>query len=357
MAGAPPRGSRVVPSPGAVQGGQRCRKASPHPELQPGDTWGPGLAPSPGGPAMLTPCSPLGASPACGSRHSILSVHRCGCDWSSRHDVGPAAHCSGDPSGGTLAVPQGAQRVGKVGAGRGIRGAGGRDRLGVDCPRVGGRQAGSRVLPPSISGSGGCLEGQVIHYIPEAASNTQRAAGKLYNYGHRGDRQSRDHGVGAPAMGQGAGSSPGFRRNPKAESLPSCSLTHPPCAERGRWELGPQCSPRLCPHRSPVPSPCVPARSPSPYPRPSPEPLCPRAMAPGLSLRADTRSPPSLCLWHPTVSHARGRGTDSVATAPSSERKLLVMSPKFFISNLRSFSFLCPLPAPPSFPTCLPLQR
>lgn len=31
------------------------------------------------------------------------------------------------------------------------------------------------------------------------------------------------------------------------------------------------------------------------------------------------------------------------------------MIPPVFISNLRSFSFLCPLPAPPSFPTCLPL--
>ncbi|KAL2762036.1 malonate--CoA ligase ACSF3, mitochondrial isoform 2, partial [Daubentonia madagascariensis] len=39
--------------------------------------------------------------------------HRCGCDWSSRYDLGPAGHSCGDPPRRTLTIPQGAQRVGK----------------------------------------------------------------------------------------------------------------------------------------------------------------------------------------------------------------------------------------------------
>ncbi|XP_073651783.1 malonate--CoA ligase ACSF3, mitochondrial isoform X4 [Tursiops truncatus] len=49
-----------------------------------------------------------GAAPAGPSQH-----HGRGCDRSSRCDVGPAGHRSGDPSRGTLAVSQGAQRVGQ----------------------------------------------------------------------------------------------------------------------------------------------------------------------------------------------------------------------------------------------------
>ncbi|XP_073651798.1 malonate--CoA ligase ACSF3, mitochondrial isoform X12 [Tursiops truncatus] len=53
-----------------------------------------------------------GAAPAGPSQH-----HGRGCDRSSRCDVGPAGHRSGDPSRGTLAVSQGAQRVGQVDVG------------------------------------------------------------------------------------------------------------------------------------------------------------------------------------------------------------------------------------------------
>ncbi|XP_022367251.1 acyl-CoA synthetase family member 3, mitochondrial isoform X4 [Enhydra lutris kenyoni] len=57
--------------------------------------------------------APTGSGAARPWTSSRAVATRCGCDWSSRHDVGPAGHCSGDPSRGTLAVPQGAQRVGK----------------------------------------------------------------------------------------------------------------------------------------------------------------------------------------------------------------------------------------------------
>lgn len=46
---------------------------------------------------------------------TCCTVFRCGCDWSSGCDVGPAGHSCGGPSRRTLAVPQGSQGVGQVG--------------------------------------------------------------------------------------------------------------------------------------------------------------------------------------------------------------------------------------------------
>ena len=64
------------------------------------------------------PCS-LRCSSSCVSEvPTLFFLHRRGCDRSSRRDVGPAGHRSGDPSRGTLIVPQGAQRVGQVRAGQ-----------------------------------------------------------------------------------------------------------------------------------------------------------------------------------------------------------------------------------------------
>lgn len=96
------------------------------------------------------PCTPLDAvellsrlpcTPCCCSTHAVVgafpsvtacpSVLRCGCDWDSRCDMGPAGHSCGDSSRRTLTVPQGPQGVGQVGQGTGWTVLGtGRDRGG-----------------------------------------------------------------------------------------------------------------------------------------------------------------------------------------------------------------------------------
>lgn len=143
--------------PWAVQGGQGLRKTSPTPSSTwetRGDQPRPVLGRTSCAEPMLTP--PRGQSPGRGGQHGLPSVHRRGRDWSSRHDVGPAGHCSGDPSRGTLPIPQGAQRVGKVGAGGGWRRARG-DALsrGRDGRGWGGEDLGLAAVHLRVRG---CLE-------------------------------------------------------------------------------------------------------------------------------------------------------------------------------------------------------
>lgn len=83
----------------------------------------------------------------------------------------------------------------------------------------------------------------MTRHIPKAAPNTQRAAGKPCD--DRQGQRARTTGWAAQAQDRGTGCSPGSGRNPQAQSL-----TYPPCAEHGRWELGPQLSPGLRPHRT-----------------------------------------------------------------------------------------------------------
>lgn len=116
----------------------------------------PGLAP--GTPSPWCSLHAPGYSSACRGHHGIQDappcfVHRCGCDRSSRHDMGPADYRSGDTSRGTLTIPQGAQGMGQVRAGQAGAGGGhswgwgGGHEWGEDCPLVGGKMSGMGSVP------------------------------------------------------------------------------------------------------------------------------------------------------------------------------------------------------------------
>lgn len=247
----PPQGSLVSPSLGSA-GRAGTQENQPPPPAPPGRHVGTSSRPVLGRTScaepMLTP--PRGQSPGRGGQHGLPSVHRRGRDWSSRHDVGPAGHCSGDPSRGTLPIPQGAQRVGKVGAGGGTRGAGGGDGGGHTVPGSGlagglGEDLGLAAVHLRVKGVPG---GQVTRHIPKAAPNTQRAAGKPCN--DRQGQRARNTGWAAQAQDRGSG------RNPQAQSLHPHPPTHPGLNMAvGSWGHS---SPLACapPHRPVTVRPC-----------------------------------------------------------------------------------------------------
>lgn len=168
--------------------------------------------------------------------------------------MGPAGHCPADSSRGTLSVPQGAQRVGKVGTGGGSCGAGGRDRWGRDCPGVGGGTGGvSHLAAVHLRvGGGGCLEGQVTCYIPEVPpthkgpqGGSVMVAGEVERAGTTEWEPQPSDRVQSPLLASG-----GIHRQ-----RASCPSPHPPTrAEHAFGSWG---------HRSPLA--CAPTSAPSPH--------------------------------------------------------------------------------------------